>query len=136
MVVETVIRRLRTLPIRHRRPPRTRPCRTCSRYSRIIGNHHRIKYRYGRRTMSRGPLVHFCLMKNDCFQPQQTMYFVPPPGTAISVGQNPGDRQQLHQQQRFSTNYSFNAQTMTPPSQASCKLIVAFLSLRFFLRYQ
>ncbi|XP_036150276.1 cAMP-regulated phosphoprotein 21-like, partial [Monomorium pharaonis] len=25
---------------------------------------------------------------------QQTMYFVPPPGTAISVGQNPGDRQQ------------------------------------------
>jgi len=48
------------------------------------------------------------------------MYFVSPPGTAISVSQNPGDRQQLHQQQRFPTNYSFNAQTMTPPSQANC----------------
>lgn len=58
----------------------------------------------------------------DSFQPQQTMYFVPPPGTTISVGQNPGDRQQLHQQQRFPTNYSFNTQTMTPPSQANCTL--------------
>ncbi|XP_077263442.1 uncharacterized protein LOC143898113 isoform X1 [Temnothorax americanus] len=58
--------------------------------------------------------------------PQQTMYFVPPPGTAISVGQNPGDRQQLHQQQRFSTNYSFNAQTMTPPSQASSNYVGSY----------
>lgn len=71
--------------------------------------------------------------KNGFFQPQQTMYFVPPPGTAISVGQNPGDRQQLHQQQRFSTNYSFNTQTMTPPSQASCKLNVVLSSFHFFL---
>ncbi|XP_036143756.1 trithorax group protein osa [Monomorium pharaonis] len=57
---------------------------------------------------------------------QQTMYFVPPPGTAISVGQNPGDRQQLHQQQRFPTNYSFNAQTMTPPSQASSNYVGSY----------
>ncbi|KYN11654.1 R3H domain-containing protein 1 [Trachymyrmex cornetzi] len=55
--------------------------------------------------------------------PQQTMYFVPPPGTTISVGQNPGDRQQLHQQQRFPTNYSFNAQTMTSPSQPSSNFV-------------
>lgn len=54
-------------------------------------------------------------------QPQQTMYFVPPPGAALSVSQGPGDRQQLHQQQRFPTNYSFNAQTMTPPSQSNCR---------------
>ncbi|TGZ57420.1 R3H domain-containing protein 1 [Temnothorax longispinosus] len=58
--------------------------------------------------------------------PQQTMYFVPPPGTALSVGQNPGDRQQLHQQQRFPTNYSFNAQTMTPPSQASSNYVGSY----------
>ncbi|KAL0107091.1 hypothetical protein PUN28_015556 [Cardiocondyla obscurior] len=55
-------------------------------------------------------------------QPQQTMYYVPPPGTAISVGQNPGDRQQ----QRFSTNYSFNAQTMTPPSQANSNYVSSY----------
>lgn len=61
-------------------------------------------------------------VKINSFQPQQTMYFVPPSGTAISVGQNVSDRQQLHQQQRFPTNYSFNAQTMTPPSQANCTL--------------
>lgn len=58
--------------------------------------------------------------------PQQTMYFVPPPGTAISVGQNPGDRQQLHQQQRFQTNYSFNTQTMTPPSQTSSNYVSSY----------
>ncbi|XP_032669191.1 R3H domain-containing protein 1-like isoform X4 [Odontomachus brunneus] len=58
--------------------------------------------------------------------PQQTMYFVPPPGTTISVGQNPGDRQQLHQQQRFPTNYSFNAQTMTPPSQANSNYVGSY----------
>lgn len=58
--------------------------------------------------------------------PQQTMYFVPPPGTTISVGQNPGDRQQLHQQQRFPTNYSFNAQTITSPSQPSSNFVGSY----------
>lgn len=57
------------------------------------------------------------------------MYFVPPPGAALTVSQGPGDRQQLHQQQRFTTNYSFNAQTMTPPSQSNCKTL--FFSLIF-----
>lgn len=55
--------------------------------------------------------------------PQQTMYFVPPPGAALSVSQGPADRQQLHQQQRFPTNYSFNAQTMTPPSQSNSNYV-------------
>ncbi|XP_031773147.1 cAMP-regulated phosphoprotein 21-like isoform X3 [Apis florea] len=55
--------------------------------------------------------------------PQQTMYFVPPPGATLSVSQGPGDRQQLHQQQRFPTNYSFNAQTMTPPSQSNSNYV-------------
>ncbi|CAL7933211.1 unnamed protein product [Xylocopa violacea] len=55
--------------------------------------------------------------------PQQTMYFVPPPAAALSVSQGPGDRQQLHQQQRFATNYSFNAQTMTPPSQSNSNYV-------------
>ncbi|XP_051172689.1 R3H domain-containing protein 1 isoform X1 [Leptopilina boulardi] len=50
--------------------------------------------------------------------PQQTMYFVPPPG-AISVNQNSGERQQ----QRFSTSYSFNLQTMTPPSQSNANFV-------------
>lgn len=62
------------------------------------------------------------------------MYFVPPPGTTISVGQNPGDRQQLHQQQRFTPNYTFNAQTMTPPSQSNGNFnffFFSFLSLSF-----
>lgn len=73
-------------------------------------------------------LLCFTQTKYKTFQPQQTMYFMPPPGTAISVGQNPGDRQHLHQQQRFPTNYSFNAQTMTPPSQTNCM----FYCLRLF----
>ncbi|XP_020283398.1 cAMP-regulated phosphoprotein 21 isoform X2 [Pseudomyrmex gracilis] len=54
----------------------------------------------------------------------QTMYFVPPPGTAISVGQTPGERQQ-----RLQTNYSFNAQTMTPPSQTNCSYPVPYSSV-------
>ncbi|XP_076390941.1 uncharacterized protein LOC100881273 isoform X1 [Megachile rotundata] len=58
--------------------------------------------------------------------PQQTMYFVPPPGTALSVSQGPGDRQQLHQQQRFTTNYSFNAQNMTPPSQSNSNYVGSY----------
>lgn len=61
------------------------------------------------------------------------MYFVPPPGTTISVGQNPGDRQQLHQQQRFTPNYAFNAQTMTPPSQSNGNFNL--FSFLIFLRW-
>ncbi|XP_076293139.1 uncharacterized protein LOC143215156 isoform X3 [Lasioglossum baleicum] len=57
---------------------------------------------------------------------QQTMYFVPPPGTALSVSQGPGDRQPLHQQQRYTTNYSFNAQTMTPPSQSNSNYVGSY----------
>lgn len=49
------------------------------------------------------------------------MYFVPPAGPAIPVNQNPADRQQLSQQQRFSQSYSINLQTMTPPSQTNGK---------------
>ncbi|XP_017884862.1 cAMP-regulated phosphoprotein 21 isoform X3 [Ceratina calcarata] len=58
--------------------------------------------------------------------PQQTMYFVPPPAATLSVSQGPGDRQQLHQQQRFATNYSFNAQTMTPPSQSNSNYVGSY----------
>ncbi|XP_048268242.1 R3H domain-containing protein 2 isoform X3 [Bombus terrestris] len=57
---------------------------------------------------------------------QQTMYFVPPPGAPLSVSQGPGDRQPLHQQQRFTTNYSFNAQTMTPPSQSNSNYVGSY----------
>lgn len=46
VVAGTVIRQLRTLRIHNRRHLRTRPYRTCKRYSRIIGNHRQIKYRY------------------------------------------------------------------------------------------
>ncbi|KAJ8679575.1 hypothetical protein QAD02_015362 [Eretmocerus hayati] len=49
--------------------------------------------------------------------PQQTMYFVPPPGAAMSVNQNPNDRTPISQQQRFPPNYSM--QTITSPTQAS-----------------
>ncbi|KAG7210327.1 hypothetical protein KM043_011865 [Ampulex compressa] len=57
---------------------------------------------------------------------QQTMYFVPPPGATISVSQNPGERQTLHQQPRFPANYSFNAQTMTPPSQSNSNYVGSY----------
>ncbi|XP_066597504.1 R3H domain-containing protein 1 isoform X2 [Prorops nasuta] len=57
---------------------------------------------------------------------QQTMYFVPPPATAISMSQNPGDRQQIHQQQRFATNYSFSGQSMTPPSQSNSNYVGSY----------
>ncbi|XP_033216075.1 R3H domain-containing protein 1 isoform X2 [Belonocnema kinseyi] len=50
--------------------------------------------------------------------PPQPMYFVPPPGT-ISVNQNSGERQQP----RFGTSYSFNLQTMTPPSQSTSNFV-------------
>lgn len=67
-------------------------------------------------------------------QAPQPMYFVPPPGTAISVGQTPGDGRQ----QRLQTNYSFSAQTMTPPSQTNSTLsrravAVSSSSSSFFL---
>lgn len=51
------------------------------------------------------------------FQPQQTMYFVPPSGAAVTVPQAPNDRQQMHQHQRFTSGYAYNPQTMTPPNQ-------------------
>ncbi|XP_015602787.1 cAMP-regulated phosphoprotein 21 isoform X2 [Cephus cinctus] len=58
--------------------------------------------------------------------PQQTMYFVPPPATAISVAQNPADRSASHQPQRFGTSYSFNTQTMTSPSQTNSNYVSSY----------
>ncbi|XP_016838556.1 cAMP-regulated phosphoprotein 21 isoform X2 [Nasonia vitripennis] len=58
--------------------------------------------------------------------PQQAMYFVPPAGPAISVNQNPADRQQLSQQQRFPQSYSINLQTMTPPSQTNANYMGSY----------
>ena len=54
------------------------------------------------------------------------MYFMPS-STAISVNQSPADRQQMSQQQRFSSSYSINLQTMTPPSQTN--------GIRIFMKY-
>lgn len=54
------------------------------------------------------------------------MYYLPSTATALPVNQGTGDRQHLqnqtqHQQQRFASSYSYNAQTaVTPATQASC----------------
>ncbi|KZC05805.1 R3H domain-containing protein 1 [Dufourea novaeangliae] len=78
--------------------------------------------------VQQGPVSQTTVTVSDCVVsfPQQTMYFVPPPGTALSVSQGPGDRQPLHQQQRYPTNYSFNAQTMTPPSQSNSNYVGSY----------
>ncbi|XP_034951813.1 protein encore isoform X2 [Chelonus insularis] len=50
--------------------------------------------------------------------PPQHMYFVPPSGSALPVGQASNDRPGI-QHQRFTSSYTYNPQTMTPPNQTT-----------------